>query len=40
MIRYIAPMEIRVRPGHISKTALLLMLLANPGRPVLKKPRK
>jgi hypothetical protein len=42
MIRYVAPMEIRVRPGRISKEALLLMLLASPGRPMLggKKPRK
>jgi hypothetical protein len=40
MIRYVAPMEIRIRPGRLSREALLLMLLANPGRPVLKKPRK
>jgi hypothetical protein len=44
MIRYIAPMEIRIRPGKLSREALLLMLLANPGRPMLnagaKKPRR
>jgi hypothetical protein len=45
MIRYIAPMEIRIRPGRISREAMLLMLLANPlladpGKPVAGKPRK
>lgn len=40
MIRYIAPMEIRIRPGQFSREALLLMLLANPGKPVVRKPRK
>jgi len=40
MIRYVAPLEVRVRPGRLSKEALLLMLLMNPGRPVVKKPRK
>ena len=34
MIRYIPPVEIRVRPGRLSREALLLMLLAKPGRPV------
>lgn len=40
MIRYIAPMEIKIRPGRISREALLLMLLANPGKPVVGKSRK
>lgn len=40
MIRYIAPMEVRVRPGRLSREALLLMLLMNPGRPVVRTPRK
>jgi len=44
MIRYIAPMEIRIRPGKLSREALLLMLLANTVRPSansgVKKPRK
>ena len=41
MIRYIAPMEIRIKPGQITREALLLlMLLANPGKPVVKKSGK
>ena len=40
MLRYIAPVEIKVRPGRLSREALLLMLLTNPGRPVVGKPRK
>lgn len=40
MIRYIAPVEVRVRPGRLSREALLLMLLMNPGRPVVKTSRK
>jgi hypothetical protein len=40
MIRYVAPMEIKIRPGRISREALLLMLLANPGKPLVRKPHK
>lgn len=36
MIRYIPPVEIKVRPGKLSREALLLMLLMKPGRPVVK----
>ena len=38
MIRYIPPVEVRVRPGKLSREALLLMLLMNPGRPLVRKP--
>jgi len=34
MLRYIPPVEIKIRPGKLSREALLLMLLAQPGRPV------
>lgn len=41
MIRYIPPMEIRIKPGQLTREALLLlMLLANPGKPVVKQARK
>ncbi len=40
MIRYIPPVEIRLRPGRLSREALLLMLLLNPGRPLVAKGRK
>ena len=40
MIRYIPPVEIRVKPGQLSREALLLMLLMNPGRAFVRKPSK